>query len=188
MPLLKVSTCFQVNFSNFDKIIVCFRSFCLQKGSAVKGTLSSQNNIQNLYSKIIKHLQNISIRNLKFKSIQNKSNRTCLIWSSIGTGIGALTLYRNNLVVNCDAKYTPSRLTHLENDGKQKVEDEDAKFNWSQFFSLLWPDVLYFVSAVIVSTCTHTQCFVLIFDAHIKDFIIICKFLAFYILYIPKNL
>ena len=57
-----------------------------------KGTLSSQNDIQNVYSKIIKHLPKTSIRNLKFKSIQNKSNRTCLIWSLIGTGIGALTL------------------------------------------------------------------------------------------------
>jgi hypothetical protein len=63
----------------------------------------------------------------------------------VGTVCG-VKIYSSSILVSCQAAQT-SRLTGLKSE--ENVE-EDAKFDWSKFFALLWPHIWSLLAAIAV--------------------------------------
>lgn len=65
------------------------------------------------------------------------------------TGVGTVCgvkICSSSIVVSCQAAQT-SRLAGLKSEGNV---EEDAKFDWSKFFALLWPHIWYLLAAIAV--------------------------------------
>jgi hypothetical protein len=65
---------------------------------------------------------------------------------SIGL-LGTHAFFNGRLLASCEYKPSKNRLLGAEDDSSK----EDLAFPWMKFFSLIWPDIGYFIGAVIVS-------------------------------------
>jgi repressor of nif and glnA expression len=83
----------------------------------------------------------------RVRTEQSRKSRYLVYKLCIGVGtVCGVKICTSSILVSCQAAQT-SRLAGLKSE--ENVE-EDAKFDWSKFFALLWPHIWYLLAAIAV--------------------------------------